>query len=66
MLAITLNPGEFVEVGKDIKVYARGRYITKIAIDAPDDVSIRRGLPTKEQQSGKQEAKEKDPNGIGR
>lgn len=38
-----------------------------VAIDAPRDVSIKRGLPMRENVSGKvEEAKAKDPNGIGR
>jgi len=49
MLALTLNPGSFIAVGENIKIYSREDHPVQIAIDAPLHIPIlREGAKKKE------------------
>lgn len=71
MYVVRRYSGEYITIGNRIVVQVRisrprldpdtgeeiGPRQVVVAIDAPDDVSIKRGLPTREKVSGKQEAR---------
>jgi sRNA-binding carbon storage regulator CsrA len=44
VLAISLRPREFVQIGDDIKIYNNGEDHIKLAIDAPREIPITREL----------------------